>query len=175
MNGQYQITGIESLVLTEDVMSALRTHIQTKGRKEAGGILLGTVYPGERVIIQRATTPGPLDKAGFYFFDRSRKRAQRVVNKLWKKSAGLCIYLGEWHTHPELNPSPSSRDRRMIRNMLAQTKMEVEFLFLIIVGIESIWIGIENGKELRRLHSKADFDSSLRQNGASGRNRPSIV
>jgi integrative and conjugative element protein (TIGR02256 family) len=151
MNNRYRISKNECLELSERVTSSIHGCIQAGRRKEAGGILLGTVYPRERVLITDITVPGRFDKAGFYFFDRSRKRAQRIVNSCWKRSTGECIYLGEWHTHAEAVPSPSSRDRAMIRNMFKQTEMEIEFLFLIVVGLESVWIGIENGRELLRL------------------------
>ncbi|MGH9871343.1 MAG: Mov34/MPN/PAD-1 family protein [Pyrinomonadaceae bacterium] len=104
-------------------------------------------------MVERATRPGFLDKAGRYFFDRSRARAQRIVNWHWKKSDGFGVYLGEWHTHPVGYPVPSGRDRRMIRNMFHQTEMEIDFLLLIVVGRNSIWIGIENGVWLRQLRS----------------------
>jgi integrative and conjugative element protein (TIGR02256 family) len=86
-----------------------------------------------------------------FFFNRSRKRAQEIVNKQWKKSSGISIYLGEWHTHPVPDPVPSSRDRQMIRNMFNQTQMEITFLFLIIIGTRSNWVGVEDGKTLRHL------------------------
>src|SRR5439155_19244074 len=145
MNYRYHINAVEFLHLSEEVISIFQAHKQTGRRKEAGGILLGTVYPEQRVLIKDATVPGYLDKAGRYFFDRSRRRAQRIVNKHWKKSSGDSIYLGEWHTHPEPSPSPSCRDRQMIRNMFNQTWMEIEFLFLIIVGTDSRWVAMENG------------------------------
>lgn len=161
MNHRYKINELEFLQLSEKVISIFQTRKQTGRRKEAGGILLGTVYPEQRVLIKDATVPGYLDMAGRYFFDRSRGRAQHIVNKHWKKSSGECIYLGEWHTHPEPSPSPSCRDRQMIRNMFNQTKMEIEFLFLIIVGTQSIWIAIENGFELRPLNAITDDNKGL--------------
>ena len=39
----------------------------------------------------------------------------------------------------------------MIRNMLRQTKMQIDSLFLVIVGTQSNWVGIQNGERLQRL------------------------
>lgn len=130
-----------------------RAHIQSGKRKEAGGVLLGCVYPSSHVVIEAATKPGALDKAGLRYFDRSRKRAQKIVEHEWKASSGVRIYLGEWHTHSETHPTPSMRDREMICNMLRQTKMEIDFLFLVIIGIQSNWVGIKTSKGLRRLQA----------------------
>jgi integrative and conjugative element protein (TIGR02256 family) len=152
MKDRYQLNEKEYLQLSDDALRVFRSSIQTSGN-ESGGILLGSIYPRSHVVVEKATRPGLLDKAGRYFFDRSRSRAQRIVNRHWKKSAGLEVYLGEWHTHPVADPVPSSRDRRMIRNMFRQTEMEIDFLFLIIVGRNTIWIGVENGESLRELDS----------------------
>ncbi len=151
MISRYQIKDREHLELANDALKFFRGHIQPFGQNEAGGILLGCVYSNASVLIEKVTTPDNSDKAGRRFFDRSRKRAQQVVEREWQESSGVRIYLGEWHTHSEPNPSPSSRDRTMIRNMLRQTKMHIDFLFLNIVGTQSNWVGIETGTSLRRL------------------------
>ena len=151
MISRYQINDCEYLELSGDALKVFRAHVQPFGRNEAGGILLGCVYPNTSILIEKVTTPRYPDKAGPCFFDRSRKRAQQIVECEWKESSGVRIYLGEWHTHSESYPSPSKRDRTMIRNMFRQTKMQIDFLFLIIVGTRSNWVGIENGASLRHL------------------------
>jgi integrative and conjugative element protein (TIGR02256 family) len=153
MISRYQISEAEHVVFSKDVLGIFQSHIQTSGRKESGGILLGCVYPGSHTLIDIATRPGAFDKAGLRYFDRSRKRAQRIVEREWDTSGGTRVYLGEWHTHSELHPSPSMRDRQMIHNMFQQTTMEIDFLFLAIIGIRSNWVGIQDGKRLRRLQA----------------------
>ena len=49
-------------------------------------------------------------------------------------------YLGEWHTHPEDVPSPSSHDRRDWLRTLDTAQFEQSFLFFIIVGRTSIGV-----------------------------------
>ena len=61
------------------------------------------------------------------------------------------IYLGEWHTHNELNPTPSPRDKNMIKNMLKDSKMEIDFLILIIVGEKNNYIGVQSKSSLKEL------------------------
>ena len=150
MDDRYLLNEKEYVQLSSEALDVFRLCATTTG-KESGGILLGSVFPQSHVLVQLATRPGLFDKAGRYFFERSRLRAQRIVNRCWNKSGGESIYLGEWHTHPVADPVPSSRDRTMIRNMFHQTKMEIDFLLLIIIGTRSPWIGIENGESLRQL------------------------
>jgi integrative and conjugative element protein (TIGR02256 family) len=151
MISRYQINDREYLELSDDALKVFSAHVQAFGQNEAGGILLGSIYPGFRVVIEKATAPYYPDRAGPCYFDRSRKRAQRIVEREWENSSGIRIYLGEWHTHPELHPTPSARDYKMISNMLRQTKMQIDFLFLIIVGIHSTWVGLKNGERMRQL------------------------
>lgn len=135
---------------------ALRTFdAYRNGKVEAGGILLGRVYPTE-VLIETATTPNPADKAGRYFFERSRTVAQRAVASAWKATDGEQIYLGEWHSHPAQVAEPSSRDRDMILSNLREAKMDIDFLVLVVLGRLTDWVGLANQRILHRLKRMAE-------------------
>jgi integrative and conjugative element protein (TIGR02256 family) len=133
------------------VRDTLLGYRQPPGVHEAGGILLGRVVPDTQVLIDVATVPNAHDQSGPYFFDRAKAPAQARVEAAWYSSDGEHIYLGEWHTHPETNPTPSGRDRTMIRNMLMQSQMEIDFLLLVIVGSAMIWVGEQRSGRLYRL------------------------
>lgn len=139
------------LEFSEAVVETFQRYRQRHAQNEAGGILMGSVYPGSHAIIEVATTPGPLDYAGPYFFNRSRRAAQELVNRAWRESGGAQNYLGEWHSHPVPWPSPSGRDRQMIRNMIRESILGVNFLVLVVVGISEYWVGLETGSALKRL------------------------
>lgn len=117
---------------------------------EAGGILLGRIYPTE-VVIEIATEPNPADRAGRFFFDRSRAAAQVAVNTAWSTSLGERIYLGEWHSHPADVAEPSNRDREMILNMLRESKMHIDFLILVVLGWQVDWVGIARRRKVHAL------------------------
>lgn len=124
---------------------------QRSGANESGGILLGKVYT-DHVFVEEITKPNILDKYGQYFFIRSMKTAQRKINKFWRRSDGTVIYLGEWHTHQEANPRPSNVDRKMIHDALNNTIMEIDFLFLLIIGQKkTIWAGLQTKDGLEEL------------------------
>jgi integrative and conjugative element protein (TIGR02256 family) len=151
MINRYDLGEGRTLEFSQEVIDTFLKFRQRPGKNEAGGILLGRVYEQGDVIIDLATTPNRRDKAGPYYFDRSRAAAQEVVDRLWGESGGEKNYLGEWHSHPIAHPSPSGRDRQMIRNMFRQSKLEVEFLFLVVIGQAESWVGLENGRSLKRL------------------------
>jgi len=151
MTIRYALANGEFVEFSHEVIETFSKFRQGRNANEAGGILLGRVYTGSHVVLDKATTPNFLDRAGRYFFDRSRSAAQRIVNKAWRASKGEQNYLGEWHSHPISHPIPSQRDREMIRNMFSDTRRQIGFLFLVVVGTDETWVGIENGKQLKRL------------------------
>lgn len=110
---------------------------------ESGGIILGKILPYKHILIEELTVPSQKDKRGFYFFERNKNSAQKIINTRWHESRGETIYLGEWHTHNEDNPKPSKRDLSMIKNQLITSKMEIDFLLLLIIGQKSNYFGIE--------------------------------
>ncbi len=124
---------------------------QKEGSHEAGGILLGYVAR-DYVEITDVTTPNRFDLRRFFSFVRAKIPAQLRINKAWEKSSGTKIYLGEWHTHSEVDPVPSLEDRQMILRALRETQMEIDFLYLIIVGLKkTYWLGKQTREGLARL------------------------
>lgn len=132
--------------LSTDVLRVFLKHKQIKNDSpEAGGILLGQVK-GKYIYISRVTTPSYLDISSRYEFVRDRYTAQLIVNSSFYNSDGRTIYLGEWHTHPENIPSPSSQDFKMIKNQFRKNTLNEKFILMFIVGIKTNYISIYNGK-----------------------------
>jgi integrative and conjugative element protein (TIGR02256 family) len=131
----------DNLIIKAHVVDLFRKYEQKPGDTESGGILMGYIF-SEHNEITTITTPGKLDRFGKFFFIRSKMRAQSMINSFWKKSKGTEIYLGEWHTHAQYHPKPSFDDRAMIKKVLKETLMEIDFLYLIIVGLnDTYWVG----------------------------------
>jgi len=78
-------------------------------QKESGGIFLGN-QRGSNLEVVDATVPELGDKRGRYYFHRLSKSHQDKADQLWERSGFTITYLGEWHTHPEKIPKPSSQD-----------------------------------------------------------------
>jgi len=142
----------KELRLNSNVIEKFREYQQIGNKKESGGVLLGKIYNDYDEILE-ITTPNRFDNRGLFFFIRSRKPAQVEINRKWKQSEGKLIYLGEWHTHSEINPIPSSTDKEMIQQMLNTTKMEIDYLYLIIVGLENtFYVGRKSYSSLNPLN-----------------------
>ena len=152
--------GIRRLKISRRVLDELYTYEQHGNRNESGGILLGFVFKDYDEILALGA-PSRNDKAVFFSFIRRKYPAQQKINRAWNRSGGYIIYLGEWHTHPRSDPTPSEQDTRMIKNALQKTLMEIDYLYLVIAGGNtSVWIGRQDRKGLKMLDSR-DFGSDL--------------
>ena len=117
-----------------------------KFQLEAGGIILGKLI-GDGIEVMRLSVPTTLDKSSRYRFVRHKTSAQIIVDYEFYNSDGEMVYLGEWHTHPEIHPNPSCIDRSMIKRQYRSKDRRTDVLLLVIQGIESRYVGlIENGK-----------------------------
>lgn len=117
---------------------------------EAGGILLGRLLIDNAVVIDEVTTPSDEDTRTRFRFFRRRRCAQRRVDQAWEESSHTRNYLGEWHTHPEDHPAPSSHDKRNWQRILRVASVEQRFLFFLIAGRSSIaaWEGSSNDRKV---------------------------
>lgn len=77
---------------------------------EAGGILVG-YRRGPHIEIVETSFPLALDVRRRNSFERKDLGHQAFCDSLWEGSCGTMTYVGEWHTHPEVKPSPSFFDR----------------------------------------------------------------
>lgn len=105
---------------------------------EAGGILMG-YRRGPHTHVTEATVPTSRDVRRRFGFFRHATHHQRVALRRWKESGETMDYVGEWHTHPEDDPSPSAVDLRHWREIAQGSTRPMVFL---IVGRSSCWCGV---------------------------------
>ncbi len=123
-------------------------------KREAGGVLLGRFLIGNNdVIVDHITVPMTGDKRSRFGFFRSQNAHQKRISEAWASSQGTCNYLGEWHTHPEDDPNPSTHDLTNWKNKLNHDKFDGDFLVFIIVGIVQVnaWKGLRDNRQFEKL------------------------
>lgn len=132
-----------------EVLKILQSHIQHKAEDhERGGIILGRVFEGNIFEVSKLSIPTELDRSSRYNFERHRLSAQIIIEYEFYNSNQQLTYLGEWHTHPEDHPTPSSTDLKMIDTQFKENKFHTSCLMLLIQGIKSTFIGIKDKKGL---------------------------
>ncbi|MFY5899540.1 Mov34/MPN/PAD-1 family protein [Acinetobacter pittii] len=107
--------------------------------KEACGILIGHQIQGTEVFqLEFVTTPQKMDIRTRYNFVMKDPFHQSFLEDKYKASNGTSVYLGTWHSHPELIPTPSFIDKKDWHNCIARNQNRR--LFFIIVGIQEVKI-----------------------------------
>lgn len=128
-------SGLEQSVKFEkSVLDYLHKHRQSSIlSNEAGGQLFGSLGKGEAHIVL-ATGPYLGDERSRYNYRSNPIAAQREIEKQAK--SGL-FYFGEWHTHPEDFPRASDQDIDAIRKLLQNSTLNLNMLFMLIIGRSS--------------------------------------
>lgn len=154
------------LILPIDVLDKMKKHAQIlENDFEAGGLIIGALRQKKEerfllnspphIEITDISEPGLKDLRTRFSFVRKGKHHRLLVNKAKTISNNNIDYLGEWHTHPEANPFPSSIDIFHWKKNL-----KGRHAVLIIIGIESTWVGYWNGKKVIHL-PKLKLDTSI--------------
>ena len=115
--------------------------------REAGGIIIGYFDVQENAIrITDITWPQEKDICGRSRFIRKEKGHQELMDEIWTQSGYTKSYLGEWHTHNQCTPIPSSLDQS---NWIGISKRMHNFsakLFIIVGRMYSgMWM-VDNCK-----------------------------
>lgn len=135
--------GETNLKILPAAFHKMQAYIQDNDAKEeAGGIMLGYCIDENNFTILEVTVPNKEDKRSRYGFWRTSFLHQRILNRLFKKSNGKSIYLGEWHTHPENVPTPSSLDRKSIIAQIRKSKLNSDKIFSLIMGREGLHLSL---------------------------------
>ena len=137
------------LVLLEDRV-AERTSVYRQDSVEAcegGGILLG-FRKDPHLHVTHVTEPFSTDRRTRISFRRESHGHAHAALRHWQSSGHTGDYLGEWHTHPELSPSPSRKDLREWQVLLRDQGRPLLFL---IVGIRTSWLGLGNGRTIEQI------------------------
>jgi integrative and conjugative element protein (TIGR02256 family) len=127
------------LHFSEPTLKTFCQYIQTSDTDcEAGGLLLGSVH-GAHMLIQQATVPTAWDRRFRHLFERMPFGHDAIALSRWMASQGTVRYLGEWHSHPESHPHPSSLDR-LEWGRLSAKRQDKRPMLAVIVGRKALYV-----------------------------------
>jgi integrative and conjugative element protein (TIGR02256 family) len=129
----------QRLILAPSVLNHIAKHQQADGSSsEAGGQLFARFGDGI-VRVERATGPRVADRRSRYGYIPDRRMEQLEIDTMHRQ--GL-HFIGDWHTHPERTPRPSTSDVRSIRQAFEQSKHHLNGFILLIAGTEPFPAGL---------------------------------
>ena len=138
--------------IKQEVVEALQNNAQHNGN-EMCGVLTG-VQVGNNCYRICKVSPPCVKRNTRYGCERDAVTANRFIEEDYKNSEHTRFYIGEWHTHPENIPTPSTIDYRSIKENFQTASLVVPFLIMIIVGIQSSYICVYNGKDFVEVQPK---------------------
>jgi integrative and conjugative element protein (TIGR02256 family) len=132
-------TSGQRLVFSSAVVGHFRNHRQLRWwHREAGGQLFAR-FAMPDIVIEKATGPRRSDWRTRYSYRPNRRAEQREFRAHYAR--GL-HFVGDWHTHPESIPRPSSRDQRSMQEMVTRSAHALNGFVLVIVGQEDLPGGV---------------------------------
>jgi integrative and conjugative element protein (TIGR02256 family) len=139
------ITGSSQIIIIhQDVLKKIAKYIQTDNKPESGGLLFAE-FKLPKIFVKEISTPNKTDHQGRFEFRPDLIKQQKIINSHFKN--GL-HYIGEWHTHPENKPVPSTLDIMSMKETFVKSKHELNYFLLIIVGNkvskDMFWTGLQN-------------------------------
>jgi integrative and conjugative element protein (TIGR02256 family) len=97
---------------------------------EAGGQLFAHLAE-EQVAISSVTGPRQADRRSRYLYLPNRREEQREIDDNHRN--GL-HFVGDWHTHPEIIPTPSPSDIRTINEAVTKSRHHLHGFIMVVVG-----------------------------------------
>jgi len=106
--------------------------VQKAGKKETGGILIGSYNQQRNIaIVSKVTGPASDSKSGHAWFIRGTKGLQKILDTYWQTGQ---YYLGEWHFHPNAAPDPSFCDSTQMIQIATSRQYNCPEPLLLIIG-----------------------------------------
>lgn len=121
----------QRVVITDRALGHMARHRQLSWySREAGGQLFGVVNSSE-VVVVTATGPYRGDQRWRTSCRSNASSAQLAVDQ---QAGEGNLYLGEWHTHPEDEPSASETDIDAMLKLQRASQTRLNSLLLVIQG-----------------------------------------
>lgn len=120
------------IMLPEKIFDDVKKFIVKHYPNECGGVFVGKIE-GDTAVIEKMMVPKKFKNTPVYF-SRIADFINQWLIKVFKQSNGETIYLGEWHSHPNGTPSPSSTDHSSMKKIALNSDVRIETPLLLIVG-----------------------------------------
>jgi len=120
------------------------------GDSEKFGVLIGSRSVEDSIYwVEECSTPKSNDNATRTSFQLKDPEHQNIVDISYQKSGGELGYIGTWHTHPQLVPTPSLIDINDWNNCISRNFDRV--LLFSIVGQLMTYIFVQENENYFRL------------------------
>jgi integrative and conjugative element protein (TIGR02256 family) len=146
----------QQLVIRRAVVSHLLQHQQRGRSPEAGGQLFGRLED-KTILVEEATGPRRGDARSRYGYRPNRRQEQLEINAAFRRDL---VFLGDWHTHPEPRPHPSTTDLISMQDCFSRSQHTLNAFLLLILGTgvlpDALFGSLHNRNEVLQLQFAAE-------------------
>ena len=126
---------VTQIIISPTASQDIFREIEKVSTRETGGVLCGR-YSQNELIIESASGPGPNAMHRLDEFIMDKQYMHAYLDDEYVKSEGMNIYIGEWHTHPQVTPLPSQTDLTSIRERSEEwSSGDIIFIIIGFVGL----------------------------------------
>lgn len=130
---RWSVDGKYGIRIPCELVESMHTQCVEAGRKETGGVLIGTYNEAHDCAILSEVLGPPSDsKRGRATFFRGVKGLRNLLLTRWRDQR--TYYLGEWHFHPGGTPVPSSVDHEQMKAIAKNPSCKCPEAILLIMG-----------------------------------------
>ncbi|MBQ8704164.1 MAG: Mov34/MPN/PAD-1 family protein [Bacteroidales bacterium] len=147
-----------SIEIKEEVFEQLREYIQKDGC-ELCGVLTGSQIDEKTFRISKISPPciASNSRCGCV---RDAQKGNAFIAQDYEQSEHTRVYIGEWHTHPETNPTPSPTDISSIVSNYHSSTLILPVLVMVIVGTESLYVSVYEGNSFIKILNYCKYDNT---------------
>lgn len=121
---------IENVIFSKQALHMFHSEIETYGVVETGGVMMGYV-DGKTIHVEKVSNGGLKAIHEYLYFRADNNYIEMFIDMETANSGGKYRYLGEWHTHPQINPEPSEIDLNSLHEIASSSN---DFCLLLIIG-----------------------------------------
>lgn len=133
---QFKLKGESNyLYIPKEIVLKMENELRRHYPKEFGGVFIGQSH-NDAIVIEDILIPDDYDNGDAHFTRHpgSLNEQLQIINK---KSSGRTVYIGEWHSHPDQEGTPSKTDKTALKEIASDKKIQVDTPILIIAEISS--------------------------------------
>lgn len=127
------------------------------GEIETGGALIGYIA-GDTIFVEKASNGGKNAIHEELYFKADPNYIDMFIDMEVANSNGRYRYLGEWHTHPEIKPSPSYIDLQSLSEIAITSD---DFCILLIIGNYNFKCDLFSEQSISILKEKKENDANI--------------
>lgn len=126
-----------NLILPLELANTIHDALRKAGQREVGGILMAEHIGPNLFRVSEITVHR---RGGIAYFVRRIEDALGKLNAFFHQTDhdyGRYNYLGEWHSHPLFEPTPSTKDDMSMLQIVQDASVGANFAVLLIVKLNS--------------------------------------